>query len=107
VQGGSTVDQLAVYSRRTRHMAPEAARELVGCMTSGETPVAVFSSSEAVTALDEQIQAIDGGAAYLRGGIALATHRRIADRLRAAGYSRVFDTVAADDAVIAKLESLR
>lgn len=107
VQSGSTVDQLAVYSRRTRLMAPEAARELVGCMTSGETPVTIFSSSEAVTAVDAQIQSIDGGAAYLRNGIALATHSRIAERLRAAGYSRVFDTVAADDAVIAKLESLR
>jgi uroporphyrinogen-III synthase len=107
VQSGSTVDQLAVYSRRACGLAPEAARELVACMTSGETPVTVFSSSEAVNALDAQIQSIDGGAAYLRSGIALATHPRIAERLRSAGYARVFDTLAADDAVIAKLESLR
>jgi uroporphyrinogen-III synthase len=75
-------------------------------MASGVIPVTVFSSSEAVAALDEQLRAIDGGSAFLRGGIALATHPRIAERLRAAGYSRIFDTAAAADAVIAKLESL-
>jgi uroporphyrinogen-III synthase len=105
-QDGSTVDPLAVYSRRTCQPAPEATRELAGCMASGVVPVTVFSSSEAVTAIDEQTRTIDGGPAFLRAGIALATHSRIAERLRAAGYSRVFETSAAADAVIAKLESL-
>jgi len=105
-QGGSAVDLLAVYSRRTGRPAPAATRELLGCMKSGVIPVTVFSSSEAVAAVDEQMRAIDDGSAFLRGGIALATHPRIAERLRAAGYSRTFDTAASDDAVIAKLESL-
>jgi uroporphyrinogen-III synthase len=106
VQAGSTVDGLAVYSRRTGRPAPAATRELLGCMASGAVPVTVFSSSEAVAALDEQMRAIDDGSAFLRGGIALATHPRIAERLHAAGYSRIFNTAAADDEVIAKLESL-
>jgi uroporphyrinogen-III synthase len=106
-QGGSTVDQLAVYSRRTCPPASEAIRELLGCRASGVIPVTVFSSSEAVAALEEQMRAIDGGSAFLRGGIALATHPRIVERLRAAGYSRISATAAADDAVVAKLESLR
>jgi uroporphyrinogen-III synthase len=106
-QGGSTVDQLAVYSRRTCPPVSEAIRELLGCMASGVIPVTVFSSSEAVAALDEQLRAIDGGSAFLRGGIALATHPRIVEGLRAAGYSRISATAAADDDVVAKLESLR
>lgn len=105
-QTGSTVDLLAVYSRRTWHPAPEALGELRGCMESGVVPVTVFSSSDAVAAVDEQLTAVDGGATYVRGGIALATHPRIAERLHAVGYARVFSTAAADDAVIAKLESL-
>jgi uroporphyrinogen-III synthase len=105
-QGGSTVEPLAVYSRRTCQPAPEATRELAGRIASGVVPVTVFSSSEAVAALDEQVRTIDGGPAFLRGGVALATHPRIAERLRAAGYLRIVETSADDDTVIAKLESL-
>lgn len=106
-EAGSTVDQVAVYSRRSYRPAPAAAGELRGCIVSGVTPVTIFSSSEAVAALDEQMQAIEGGSAFLRSGIALATHARVAERLRAAGYPRVLETAVADDAVIATLESLR
>jgi uroporphyrinogen-III synthase len=76
-------------------------------MQSGEAAVTVFSSSEAVAAIDEQLKPLAGAAAFLRGGRAIATHVRIAQRLRAAGYASVTEAAADDDAVIAKLESLR
>jgi uroporphyrinogen-III synthase len=103
---GAAVELLAVYTRRAAPLPAGAAQELRVCIESHEAVVTVFSSSEAVAAIDEQLRPIAGAAAFLRAGDAIATHARIAQRLRAAGYANV-ETAADDDALIAKLESLR
>jgi uroporphyrinogen III methyltransferase/synthase len=104
---GAAVELLAVYTRRAAPLPAGAFEELRFCIESREAVVTVFSSSEAVAAIDEQLRPIAGAAAFLRGGGAIATHARIAQRLRAAGYENVIETAADDDALIAKLESLR
>jgi uroporphyrinogen-III synthase len=76
-------------------------------MAEQRSPVAVFSSSEAVDALDRQLSAQAGAAQWLRNGRALATHERIRERLLDAGYRRVEMTAADDEAVVARLESFR
>lgn len=105
-EGGSRVDTLAVYART--EPAPDAAaqRWLAGAVAAG-TPVAtVFSSTEAIGALDRALQAVPGAAAWLRRGTAIGTHARVAEQLLEAGYTRVLMAAADDAAVLAQLESL-
>jgi uroporphyrinogen-III synthase len=104
---GAAVELLAVYTRRAAPLPAGAAQQLRVCIESHAPAVTVFSSSEAVAAIDEQLRPIAGAAAFLRAGDAIATHARIARRLRAAGYASVTEADADDDALIAKLESLR
>jgi uroporphyrinogen-III synthase len=100
------VDALAVYDRRP-HRLPEAElARLRGWVAQRRAPVAVVSSAEAVGAVLEQVRAADGGADWLRGGVAIATHPRIAERLRSSGFDRVEACAAADGDVIGTLESI-
>jgi uroporphyrinogen-III synthase len=102
---GAQVQPLAVYAR-TEVTLDAAARSLLAAKVAAAHPVAtVFSSSEAVDALDRQVAEVVGAAAWLRGGAALATHPRIAARLLAAGYTRVIECAADDEALLARLES--
>jgi uroporphyrinogen-III synthase len=105
-EAGAAIELLAVYTRRAAPLPAGAQQELRVCIESHEAVATVFSSSEAVAAIDEQLRPIAGAAAFLRAGDAIATHARIAQRLRAAGYANV-ETAADDDALIAKLESSR
>lgn len=103
---GAAVELLAVYTRRAVHFQADAALELQGWMEAGERAVTIFSSSEAVAAIDEQLKPLAGSGAFLRRGVAIATHARIAQRLREAGYAHVVEAAADDDALVAKLESM-
>jgi hypothetical protein len=67
----------------------------------------VITSTEAIGALDRSVGVVPGADAWLRRGLALAAHDRIADNLHTAGYTRVERVAADDDGVLAKLESLR
>lgn len=104
---GAEVVILPVYTRVDHRLDASTGTVLERAMAARRSPVAVFSSSEAVDALDRQLSAQDGAAPWLRNGWALATHERIRERLLDAGYKRVEMTAADDEAVVGQLESLR
>jgi uroporphyrinogen-III synthase len=101
------VDALAVYDRSPRALSEGDRTRLVGWMRSGVPPITVVSSAEAVGAILEQVQRVEGAAEWLRGGFAIATHPRVAQRLRAAGFANVEACAPEDSAVIGKLESIQ
>jgi len=104
---GAVVEVLPVYTRADHSLDRSARAVLQRSMAEQRRALAVFTSSEAVDALDRQLSALDGAARWLRTGTALATHERIRDRLLDAGYTRVEMTAADDEAVVARLESFR
>lgn len=104
---GAEVDVLPVYTRAERKLDSAALAVLQRSMAGHGRPVTVFSSSEAVDALDRQLSAEEGATRWLREGTTLATHVRIRDRLLEVGYKHVELTVPGDEALIARLELLR
>lgn len=100
------VDALAVYGRCPHRLAEGERARLRGWMAQGRAPVTIVSSADAVGAVIEQVQAIEGAAAWLRDGRAIATHPRIAERLQAAGFGKVEVSAPGDPDVIGKLESM-
>jgi uroporphyrinogen-III synthase len=105
VESGAVVDVVAVYTRRRHRLSAADVAQLREWIAAGVTPAIVFSSSEAVAALDQQADA--DARRWLRSGTAIATHSRIAQQLAADGYARVIGATLDDDAIIAKLESIR
>lgn len=103
---GAAVEVIAVYTRTDREAAPSAQLQLHAALAAAQPVIIVFSSSEAVAALDRQLTGIEGARVWLRQGAAVATHERIRDRLLDAGYTRVELSSPADDDLIARLESL-
>ncbi|HQR55674.1 MAG TPA: uroporphyrinogen-III synthase [Burkholderiaceae bacterium] len=104
---GAEVEVVPVYTRVDHSVDASTRAVLQQAMAERRLPVVVFSSSEAVDALDRQLSAQDGAATWLRDGWALATHERIRERLLDAGYKRIELTAADDEAVVARLESFR
>lgn len=105
-ESGAAVETLPVYTRASRDI--DSATFAVVRRSVGErrAVVTLFSSSEAVEALDRQLDRQAGARSWLRSGIALASHPRIRERLLAAGYTRVEMATADDESQIARLESL-
>jgi len=103
---GARVESLAVYARLEPALEAGERAVLAALVADRAAVATLFTSSEAVDALDRQVAAVGGAQAWLRAGAALATHPRIAERLLAAGYKRIQSVAADDAAVIAQLESL-
>lgn len=103
---GATVEGLVVYTRTDPSADPAARSEVQRSIATSVPAIVVFSSSEAVDALDRQMAGIEGARGWLRQGVAIATHERIRDRLLGAGYTHVELSAPDDDAVFARLESL-
>lgn len=104
IDSGATVDPVATYTRRARQLSLDDVARLRSWVSANVSAVTVFSSSESVTALAQQV---DSAAwAWLRRGTAIATHPRIAQRLATEGYARVINATFDDEAIIAKLESI-
>lgn len=101
------VDVVAVYDRAPHRLEEGERNRLRAWMARGVAPVTVVSSTEAVGAILEQVNGIDGAADWLRRGHALATHPRVAQRLHEAGFLRVETSAPDDSAVIGKLESIQ
>lgn len=101
---GAQVDTVAVYSRVLRRPSAQELQNLKEWIASGEEPAIVFSSTEAVTALDRQVDS--AAQAWLRNGIAIACHPRIGDKLLSNGYARVLNSTFDDDSIVAQLESI-
>ena len=102
---GAEVDAVAVYSRRTRCLSPDDLTRMQRWASAETQAVTVFTSTEAVASLDSQVGTV--GAAWLRAGIAIACHPRIADQLVSSGYARMLNATFDGDDIIAKLESIR
>ncbi len=103
-QQGAQVETVAVYSRVLHRPSSDELRNLRESIGAGEKPAVVFSSTEAVTALDRQVDA--AAQAWLRNGVAIACHPRIAEQLLSNGYARVFNATFDDDSIVAQLESI-
>jgi uroporphyrinogen-III synthase len=85
---GAVVDAVPVYTRRVATISAAAAATVRGWQAAGRTAVLVIASSEAVDAVIRQLDVLVG-VAWTRSALALASHERIAQRLRDAGFVRV------------------
>jgi uroporphyrinogen-III synthase len=101
---GARVDAVAVYSRRLRQPSDDELQRLHESIAANQKPAIIFSSTEAVAALDRQVDTAARG--WLRKGIAIACHPRIAEQLLSNGYGRVLNATFDDDSIIAQLESI-
>jgi uroporphyrinogen-III synthase len=104
-EAGAEVDALAVYERQPRSLDDAERDQLAAWTEQATAPVVIVSSSEAVGAIVDQVAAVAGASDWLRGGVAIATHERVAQRLRSAGFARVENCAPDDSALIGKLES--
>lgn len=100
---GATVEFVGVYQRCAPHLLPEQLERARTASADGS--LWLFSSSEALANLLQQpaLQGVDW-----RGARALATHPRIADALRAAGWGVVVESrpaLADIRACLASIES--
>lgn len=98
-EAGARVTAVAVYSRRVRSAADDEIATLRRWKDAGRVPAMLVTSSEAVDVLVRQIDRA-GAPGWPRAGLALATHARIADRLRAAGFARVVLAAPRADAIV-------
>lgn len=101
-RAGARVTAVAVYSRRTRSAGGDEIATLRRWRDAGRAPATLVTSSEAVAVLVRQFDRA-GARDWLRAGVALATHARIAERLRAAGFARVLLAAPNADAIMAAL----
>jgi uroporphyrinogen-III synthase len=86
---GAQVVALTVYTR-TETVPDQPKLDRLAAAVRAQEPVAIlFTSSESIEAFDRQVAGVPGAAAWLRQGRAVASHPRIAERLLAAGYTRV------------------
>jgi len=100
---GAEVEILPVYSRTQSVPDVASLARVARAMHEGDDVTVLISSSEAIDALDRQLEAIAGAAQWLRRGRALATHPRIAEQLLAAGYTRVELAESGHEALVAQL----
>jgi uroporphyrinogen-III synthase len=88
-EAGAQVEYASVYRRLVHAPGPEQRAALGACLATGALGVTVVTSSEAVAALDSQLEQAVDLQAWLRQGLALASHPRVAQALVTAGYGRV------------------
>jgi uroporphyrinogen-III synthase len=98
---GASVLPLAVYTRRAFVPSDELRRRLDAA--ASQALASVVSSSDAVEALAEALASQPDVLQSLREGPALASHARIAERLRSAGFRQVLLCAAEAGAVLAAL----
>ncbi len=110
---GIAVDEVEAY-RRTRPVADtDASRALLRLVAARDPAVFIVTSSEGVANLPPIVEqalagAIDGGAtaarAWLFDQLVLAPHRRIVEKARQAGFSRVSLCAPGDRGILAAIE---
>lgn len=101
-QAGAVVTQLAAYRRGAPTWSP--AQAAAAADLANAESIWIFSNSEAVAHLTDLL-ALAGPA--LRQGIAVATHPRIADAARAAGFARVVLAAAGSEGLAHTLRQLQ
>jgi len=97
---GVAVETVAVYVRRVPRL--DAQQLALARQAAGDGSVWLFSSSQAIAHLERLLPGQDWSAAR-----ALATHSRIAQAARAAGFGVVCESRPAVDAIARVLESIR
>ncbi|HSV53234.1 MAG TPA: uroporphyrinogen-III synthase [Burkholderiaceae bacterium] len=100
VAAGAQVDKVEAYMRRPPHWSAE--RQRAAAQAARDGSVWLFSSSEAVANLVSMLPAQTWAA-----GRAVATHPRIAQAVRSAGFGVVWESRPTLDAVVASIESVR
>lgn len=98
---GSSVTPLAVYSRLPCSPSKESRVRLAAAVPAGLA--SVVSSSDAVASLMDALGSQPAVLQALRDGPALASHPRIAERLRSAGFARVAVCAPEAAAIVASL----
>jgi uroporphyrinogen III methyltransferase/synthase len=86
---GCQVAYASVYRRVVHSPSPEQRAALAAAFGAGLRAASVVTSSEAVAALDRQLAEAPGAKGWVRQGLALSSHPRIGEALRAAGYGEV------------------
>jgi len=99
-QAGATVDSLPAYRRQAPAFAGDSALRLTQAIADAAV-VWLFSSAEAIANLERA-----AGAGRFARSRAVATHPRIAERARAAGFGRVIEAGPRFDAVVACIQSI-
>jgi uroporphyrinogen-III synthase len=98
LQAGVQVDRLVAYQRLAPVLEPQ--QQALARQAASDGSVWFFSSSEAIAHLVNQLPGQDWSAAR-----AVATHPRIADAARRAGWGVVCESRPALDAVVASIKS--
>jgi uroporphyrinogen-III synthase len=107
VEAGAQVDELAAYRRETPMLDPAARADLRRALARPAGHLWLFSSSEAIDRLLEQSAPGVADAATWGAARALATHPRIAQRARDAGFGVVLEARPTPAAVVACIQSIR
>ncbi len=102
---GASVSFVSTYRRVAPQFSSRSAAVLQGSLAAPQDYLWFFSSSEAVTNL-MQLPQLQNRAADWAAATALATHPRIADSAKAAGFGKVLSCRPALDAVVAQLLAL-
>jgi uroporphyrinogen-III synthase len=100
-EAGAQVDFIGAYQRSAATRSPASDAVLAAALAAPTAHVWFFSSSESVDHLLGWCPQADWSDA-----IALATHPRIAERARRAGFGRVHEALPTREAVWACLQSL-
>jgi len=106
-EAGCRVEYASVYRRVVHTPSAEQRAALGACRAAGRRAIALVTSSEAVAALDRQLGESPEAKAWLREGLALCPHPRIAQALRAAGYAEVIECELSAAAVVDAIRNSR
>jgi uroporphyrinogen-III synthase len=107
VEAGAKVDQVAAYRRETPALDPAATADLLEALARPGEHLWLFSSAEAIDRLAEQTAPRVADAVTWGSARALATHPRIAQRAREAGFGVVLEARPTPAAVVACIQSIR
>jgi uroporphyrinogen-III synthase len=101
-EAGATVDKVAAYRRCVPTLTPALRARLDAAFADPRGHVWLFSSAEAIG----NLRAV-AGASWSDGARAVATHPRIAERARQAGFASVVEVAPGLDAVVRCIQSMQ
>lgn len=102
---GASVDFVRAYRRTAPRLDATQRAVWQQALAEPQAHCWLFSSSEAIAQL-ETLARGEASAPDWRAATALATHPRIAERARAAGFGRVFATAPTLDAIVATMQTV-
>jgi uroporphyrinogen-III synthase len=106
-EAGSAVEHACVYRREIHAPSDEQRAGLAALIGAYAHAVTLVTSSEAVAALDRQLETAPQARTWLRQGLALGSHPRIVQALQAAGYARVSECELSPASVLLAIQGAR